>query len=140
MIGRIKKEPTRQIRIFKSRWFEKFARMQRITHATLLDAIGRASAGLIDADLGGGLIKQRVARAGQGRSGGFRTIVIFREQDRAIFVFGFAKSDRANLTTDELGVFRKAAGVMLGLTQRELDVEVDAGRLMEVQNGEDIQE
>jgi hypothetical protein len=58
--------------------------------------------GLVDADLGGGLIKQRIARTGQGRSGGYRTLMAFRSKERTIFVYGFAKSERDNIESDEL--------------------------------------
>ena len=66
------------MRIFKNAWFERFARKQKIPDAVLRDAIRRAEQGLIDADLGGGVIKQRVARPGQGRSGGYRTLIVYR--------------------------------------------------------------
>lgn len=65
------------MRIFMNAWFERFARKQRITDAALIDAVRRAERGQIDADLGGGVIKQRVARAGQGKSGGYRTIILY---------------------------------------------------------------
>ena len=80
------------MRIFKNAWFERFARKQKIPDAVLRDAIRRAEQGLIDADLGGGVIKQRVARPGQGRSGGYRTLIVYRQAQRAFFVYGFAKS------------------------------------------------
>ncbi|EDT5580287.1 type II toxin-antitoxin system RelE/ParE family toxin [Salmonella enterica subsp. enterica serovar Kokomlemle] len=69
------------VRIFKNAWFERFARKQCITDRALHDAIERAEKGLIDADLGGGVIKQRVARQGQGKSGGYRTIVLYKTAD-----------------------------------------------------------
>lgn len=125
------------MRVYKNRWFVKFARREGIAGARLLEAIERADAGLIDADLGGGLIKQRVAREGQGRSGGYRTIIVFRSEDRAVFLFGFAKSDRANLNADELAAYRRAAKIVLGLTLAELDIEVDAGRLTEVRDDDE---
>ena len=78
------------MRIYKNAWFAKFARKERIGNAALCDAVDRAERGLIDADLGGGLIKQRVARAGEGKSGGYRTLIFFRQAERAIFAFGFA--------------------------------------------------
>src|SRR5664280_2786664 len=90
------------MRIFKTRWLARFARHEQITDASLIEAVARAERGLIDADLGGGLIKQRVARKGQGRSGGYRMIVAYRERDRAVFLYGFAKSDRENIDQDEL--------------------------------------
>jgi hypothetical protein len=125
------------IRIFKNRWFAKFARREAITDTALREAIDRANAGLVDADLGSGLIKQRVARAGQGRSGGYRTIIVFRAGERAVFLFGFAKNNRANLNAEELAAYRNAAKVILGLTQQEVNIEVAAGRLTEVQDGDE---
>jgi len=85
------------------------------------------------------VLKQRVARQGEGRSGGFRTLILFRSGERALFVFGFAKSDRANLSVEELVTFRKAAKIVLALTQDEIDAEVAAGRFVEVRrDGEDL--
>jgi hypothetical protein len=85
-------------RTYKNRWFAKFASREGISDATLVAAIDRANRGLVDADLGGGLIKQRVAREGGGKSGGYRTLVFFRHEERAIFAFGFAKSDKPVLS------------------------------------------
>lgn len=89
--------------------------------------------GLIDADLGGGVIKQRVPRKGGGRSGGLRTIVLFRKGNRAFFVYGFAKSARKNLRRDELVVFRKLAGEYLALDRDELASAQAAGAIIEVE-------
>ena len=80
--------------VYLNRWFAKFARKERIGDEALRDAIRRAEQGLIDADLGSGLIKQRIAREGAGRSGGYRTIIFFRGGERAVFAFGFAKAIR----------------------------------------------
>jgi len=68
----------------------------------LCAAVHRAERGLVDADLSGGVIKQRIARPGEGRSGGFRSILYFRSHERAFFVFGFAKSDLDKITADTL--------------------------------------
>ena len=87
---------------------------------------------LIDADLGGGLIKQRVAREGGGKSGGYRTLVFFRHEERAVFAFGFAKSSKANLNAVELRTYKQAAKIVLALTQAQVDTEVREGRLFEV--------
>jgi len=96
---------------------------------------------LVDADLGGGLLKQRIARPGAGRSGGYRTILIFRSEARAVFVFGFAKSDRANLTAQEEAVYKAAAKLVLAFSEHHLDTEVARGRMAEVDcDGPDVQE
>lgn len=121
-----------RIRIYKNRWFAKFASREGISDATLVAAIDQANRGLIDADLGGGLIKQRVAREGGGKSGGYRTLVFFRHEELAIFAFGFAKSDKANLSAAELKVYKQAAKIVLALTQAQIDIEVREERLFEV--------
>ncbi len=72
------------LRIFKNAWFRRFARREKITDKTLKDAIARAEKGTIDADLGGHVIKQRIARLRQGKSGGYRTIIIFQKGEKAL--------------------------------------------------------
>ena len=101
------------MRIFKNKPFARFARKARITDAALCAAIDRASGGLIDADLGGGVVKQRIARAGAGKSGGFRTIILFRAGERAFFVHGFAKNEQDNIRDDELAAFKMLAAQMM---------------------------
>ncbi|MGC3874674.1 type II toxin-antitoxin system RelE/ParE family toxin [Halomonas sp. GXIMD04776] len=89
------------LRIFKNAWFARFARKQGISDAALFEAAHRVEKGLIDAHLGSGVIKQRVARSGQGKSGGYRVILLYRQAERVFFVYGFAKSDKSNLAIDE---------------------------------------
>ena len=101
------------MRIFKTRWLVRFARRQRIADRSLVEAIERAGRGLIDADLGGGLIKQRVARPGQGRSGGHRMMIAYRAGDRAVFLYGFAKSERDNIDPNELLTLREIGAAWL---------------------------
>jgi hypothetical protein len=120
------------MRIFKNAWFERFARKQKIPDAVLRDAIRRAEQGLIDADLGGGVIKQRVARPGQGRSGGYRTLIVYRQAQRAFFVYGFAKSQQANIGDEEEAAFKQAARYVLELTDEQLAALIQNGQLSEV--------
>jgi hypothetical protein len=103
----------------------------------LREAIARAERGLIDADLGGGLIKQRVARQGQGRSGGYRVIVAYRIKGRAVFLFGFAKNEKENISQDELEFFRELAENWLAAGPGLIRVEVEAGNLQEVEDDEE---
>jgi hypothetical protein len=129
------------VRVFKNGWFQKFARKEKISDAMLCEAVERAERGQIDADLGAGLIKQRVARPGAGKSGGFRTLVFFRAETRAVFAFGFAKSDMANLDDAEEAYLKKAAKLVLGFADAQMDAEVAAGRMFEVNCDEqDLQE
>ena len=90
------------MRVYKLKAFARFQRRELIADRALWNAVKSAEDGLVDADLGGGLIKQRVARPGRGKSGGFRTIIAYRRGDRAVFLYGFAKSERENLNDDEL--------------------------------------
>ena len=117
---------------FKTKAFARFAKREELEDAALCEAVRRAREGLIDADLGGGVIKQRVARKGGGRSGGFRTIVLFRRGTTAFFVYGFAKSDRANLRRDELATFRLLADEYLALNPDEIAAAQAAGTIIEV--------
>lgn len=120
------------MRVFKNTWFQRFARKERIADAALCDAVARAEKGQIDADLGGSVLKQRIARPGAGRSGGYRTVLLFRVGDRALFAYGFAKSDRDNIGDVELAAFRQLAAEVLTLSAGQLDALVAVGRFVEV--------
>src|ERR1035437_6893517 len=122
------------MRIFKTRWLARFARQERITDESLLEAIARAERGLIDADLGGGLIKQRVARQGQGRSGGYRMMIAYRPSDRAVFLYGFAKNDRENIESDELLSFRQIAEKLLAADEAKIREDIETGTLQEIEH------
>jgi hypothetical protein len=127
------------VRIFKSRWFQRFAGKEGIADAVLKEAVDRADKGQIDADLGGEVIKQRIARRGQGRSSGYRTIILFRRGTKAFFVYGFPKSLRANIDADELNQFREAAKHVLALTERQLAELLKRGDFIEVkEDGQEI--
>lgn len=120
------------MRIFKTRWLGRFAKRERVTDTSLREAIDRAERGIIDADLGGGLIKQRVARPGQGRSGGYRMIVVYRTTDRAIFLYGFAKNERENIAPDELDDLRLIAADFLAADDAGFDRMVVEEDLQEI--------
>jgi hypothetical protein len=119
-------------RIYKLRGFARFQRKERISDASLRKAIGGVEAGLIDADLGGGLVKQRLARTGQGKSGGYRTVIAIKRGDRAVFLYGFAKNERGNIDADELEEFRQLARGFLDLTTEQIAALIADNELMEV--------
>ena len=106
------------MRIFKNKAFLRFAKNAGIGDALLCKAIRDAERGLIAADLGAGVIKQRIARRGQGKSGGFRTLVVFRAGARAFFVHGFAKNEKDNIGKDELVALKKLATELLAYDTR----------------------
>lgn len=122
------------MRVFKSRWFERFTRKEGIYDAALRDAVARAERGQIDADLGGEVIKQRIARPGQGKSKGYRAIILFRRGTKAFFMYGFSKSQRANIDDDETRQFKEAAKHVLALTDRQLDELLKRGDFVEVKS------
>lgn len=120
------------MRVFKTRDFARFARKESIYDARLCEAIERAERGLIDADLGGGVIKQRVARPGKGRSGGYRTLIAYRTEARAVFVYGFAKSAKDNVTAAELSALRRLATEYLGYDAKQVEAHLKDGAWTEV--------
>jgi hypothetical protein len=95
------------MRIYKTRWFDRWARKQGLNNLSLCLAVQEMMEGLYEADLGGGLVKKRVARTGQGKSGGFRTLVATNRGDRWIFVFGFALVLLRAITTISINRKRK---------------------------------
>ena len=120
-------------RVFKTRHFSRWMRKTELTDEALCKAAEEMAAGLIDADLGGGLIKQRVARPGQGRSGGYRTILVFRTGSLAIFLTGFAKNERENISADDLEDLKIIARQWLRFPER-IEADLAAGILNEVNN------
>src|SRR5690349_3345079 len=122
------------MRVFRTKWLTRYTRRERIADRSLLEAIERADHGLIDADLGGGVIKQRVARAGQGRSGGYRMLVAYRTGHRAVFLYGFAKRERENIDEDELLTLREIGAAWLAADTTRIAQAIKEGVLQEVTN------
>ena len=120
------------MRIFQNKAFLRFAKKAGIGDAVLCEAIRDAERGLIAADLGGGVIKQRIARPGQGKSGGFRTLIVFRAGARAFFVHGFAKNEKDNIGQDELVALKKLAAALLAYDDRAIARVIASGTLTEV--------
>ncbi len=116
--------------IYKTRWFDRWARKQNLSTPTLCEAVREMEAGLYEADLGGGLLKKRIARPGQGKSGGFRTLVATNKGSRWFFVFGFSKNARSNIDKDEEDALKKLAAHLLSLTPPALGTALRAGELM----------
>ena len=120
------------MRIFKSKWFTKFARKNGLSDAALRAAALEIEAGSFDADLGGHVYKQRIARDGQGKRGGYRTIVLFKRGERAFFMYGFAKSELANITDDDLVWYKEAAKNYLLANEKQLDEWLEKSAFYEV--------
>lgn len=119
------------MRVYKTKAFARFARKERIADAAVIDAV-RAAEVRPDADLGGGVIKQRVARPGRGKSGGYRTIVLFRRGDKAFFVYGYAKHDRGNISNSEERAYKELASIYLSMSIEQIQTLIDNSKIMKV--------
>src|SRR5262245_57129359 len=120
------------MRVFVVKAFGRFQRRENISDAMVCAAADNAGKGLIDADLGGEVIKQRVARKGQGKSGGYRVLIAFRRARRAVFLYGFAKSERVNVRPDQLAELKLYATRWLGLNDEAIGRAVAEGDLREI--------
>jgi hypothetical protein len=120
---------------FKVKGFDRFAQKHGISDADLLKAAKRVISGNFDADLGGGVYKQRVARVGQGKSSGFRTLLAHRTSDHVFFVFGFAKNERDNVSRRELEALKVQAKTLGALSTNQIVRAIQCGALIEVEHG-----
>ena len=125
------------MRVYAMKPFRRFQRKEGLKDDALCEAIRRAERWLVDAKLGRGLIKQRAARRGQGRSGGFRVIVAYRPSARAVFLYGFAKNEKDNIADDELAALRQIAADLLGARHDRLQAMIADDQLTELNYGEE---
>ena len=120
------------MRIFKNKWFTRYMRRENIDDNLICQAVARINQNAADANLGGGVVKQRIARPGDGKSGGFRVIILFKVDTFAFFVYGFAKNERGSIASDELKAFKKLAIVMLNFDSNAIAQAIAEGALLEV--------
>lgn len=120
------------LRIFKNKWFTKFAKKERISDKKLSDMIKDIECGAIDVDYGSGVIKQRLARPNQGKSGGYRCIILFRIKERAFFMYGFPKSERDNISQEDEQVFKELSQQMFNFSDADIERMLGSGVLVEV--------
>jgi hypothetical protein len=121
------------LRVFKTKSFARFQRKEQIDDATLGAAICNVESGLIDVDLGHGLIKQRVARRGGGKSGGYRTTIAYRAKDRSVFLYGFAKNKQANISKDDERNLKDYGAMILALDALGIEIMIRENELTEVE-------
>ena len=125
------------MRVFKTKLFARFARKEDLGDKALAGAMAQIERGLIDAELGRGLIKQRVARIGEGKRGGFRTLIAYHIGKRAIFLFGFAKSDQANISPEDERDLKDYGAMLLALKDKDIEFMIENGELREVSYGKE---
>jgi len=122
---------------FKTRSFARWAKGEGLDDEALAAAVAEMEQGLIDAHLGGQVVKKRVALAGRGKRGGARTLVAFRRDDKAFFVYGFAKNERSNISEDEIKALKMLAKELLNYPLAALTKAIEAGELIEIEVNED---
>jgi hypothetical protein len=122
-------------RVFKTRAFQRWLRKTELSDTDLCVAVAEMAAGLIDARLGGNLVKKRVALGGRGKQGGARTLVATKQEDRWFFLFGFEKNERENIDGAELKALQELAADYLGLSESGLENAVHLGKLLEICHG-----
>ena len=125
------------MRVLKTKAFARFARKENLRDEALAKAIADIRRGLIDADLGGGLIKQRIARAGGGKRGGFRTLIAYHVGKRAIFLFGFAKNNQDNISPEDERDLKDYGAMLLALKDKNVELMIMNGELQEVYYGKE---
>jgi hypothetical protein len=118
--------------VYVTKEFARFARKARLTDAALIRAAGDIRVGRYDVDLGAGVFKQRIAREGSGKSGGFRVIILFKIGSHAFLAHGFAKNTKPNVTAKELNALKRLAGIFFGFSDEQIRAAEAAGELTEV--------
>ena len=120
------------MRIFKHRSFHHWAESEGLTNNILRLAIDEMSKGLYEANLGSGLYKKRVALQGKGKRGSHRTLIAFRKEERAFFVYDFSKNVRANVDAKEEKIYRQFAKYFLNADEKAIKKMIENGALFEV--------
>ena len=123
------------MRIFKNRSFARFARKEAIEDEQLEEAVNLLETGQADANLGGNVYKIRMARPGQGKSGGYRVIVVFRSKQNTFYMHGFAKSEKDNISLKELTNLKKQANSLLSLSDDQISYALKLGEFEEIPGG-----
>ncbi|HEX7326005.1 MAG TPA: type II toxin-antitoxin system RelE/ParE family toxin [Rhodanobacteraceae bacterium] len=126
-------------RSFKTRTFQRWLRKSGLTDDALVDAVIEMERGLVDADLGGHLVKKRVALPQRGKRGSTRTIVGTNFQGRWFFLYGFEKSERSNIDQRELGALQGVARDLLALGDEQIEAAIRDGTLLEIIHGNQAQ-
>ncbi len=125
------------MKVYQTKWFERWARKQGLRESDLCNAVKEMASGLYEADLGGGLFKKRIARAGQGKRGGFRTLLATNLGDRWFFVYGFPKNERSNIDKDEEKALKRLSSHFLSLKLSGIEQAQRSKELVEVHCGQE---
>ena len=122
----------KSIRIYKLKWFKRWASKEGLSDSVLKLAITEMQQGLVDADLGANVYKKRVPLLGQGKSGSLRTLIAFQVDNKAFFIYGFSKSTRSNISVKEMKSLKLLAKELLNYSEEKLKKAIDSGSIEEV--------
>ena len=122
----------KSIRIYKLKWFKRWASKEGSSDSVLKLAIAEMQQGLVDADLGANVYKKRVPLLGQGKSGSLRTLIAFQVDNKAFFIYGFSKSARSNVSVKEMKSLKLLAKELLNYSEEKLNKAIDSGSIEEV--------
>lgn len=125
------------MQIFQTKWFAHWADKEGLTAQVLCAAVAEINQGLVDANLGGHVVKKRVALGGRGKSGGVRTLLAFKPNDQAFFMYGFAKNQQSNISDKELKALKLLAAKLLAYDSRQQAIALAAQELYEVREDDD---
>lgn len=120
------------MQVFQTKWFARWAANEGLLEQALRDAVSEMEQGLIDANLGGHVVKKRIGVGGRGKSGGVRTILAFKVKDKAFFLYGFAKNQRDNIDDQQLQALKKMAAHLLAYDRKALEKAIQTQELIEV--------
>lgn len=120
------------MKIFKTKWFNKWAIKENLTDEVLILAVKEMNEGLIDANLGSNVYKKRISKKGQGKSGSTRTILAFRIDDKAFFIYGFSKSKKDNISNKELEALKILSQDLLNYDNEKIIQSLMKNELLEV--------
>ncbi len=122
--------------IFKHRRFQQWVKSESITNALLIDAVNEIVAGLHNGNLGSGLYKKRVPMPGKGKSGSYRTLIAFKQDEKAFFIHGFSKNAKDNIDSKEKEIYKELASILLNADSKTLANMIEMGSLIEVKEHE----
>lgn len=120
------------MKIFKHRHFHQWVKSENLTDGDLKQVIDEIALGLHDGNLGSGLYKKRIPKPGRGKRGSYRTLLAFKEEERAFFVYGYAKNVKANISPVELAIYRDLSKTLLGADEKMLENMIKTGSVIEV--------
>lgn len=132
LLSGILKKKVNIVNIYKHRDFEQWFADTELTNDSLKNAVQEVQNGLHDGNLGSGLYKKRIAMPGKGKRGSYRTLLVFKQNEKAFFVYAYAKNKKANISPKELAIYKDLSKILLNLNENKLQDMIKKKSLIEV--------